>query len=224
MAAIRVLLVEDDEVFRLGLTMALTHMPSIELVESCADGQKGVELAVSLKPDVILMDLGLPGMSGMEATQSIKQRLPDIKILALTSNTRAAYVDAMMAAGADGFCIKGISPDKLFQIIQSVHDGAFWIDPGVVDHIKQRLSQASASSVAITPEIKAVVDSLTDREAEVLMLIAQGKKNAEIAEQLVISPGTVRVHVHAILNKLNVRDRTEAALFVKALPDNKLSD
>ncbi len=218
---INVLLVEDDEVFRIGLTVSLQQSSEIHLVSSCADGMSAIEIANQLKPDVILMDLGLPIMNGMEATQIIKKNHPEIKILALTSNTGSRFVEQMMNAGTDGFCIKGISPERLIRIIKEVYQGGFWLDAAVVEHLKNRFTDdpiLQPNLNYLSDELKKVLDTLTDRESEILLLISQGLKNSEIAEQLCISMGTVRVHVHSILNKLNVRDRTQAALFVKQIP------
>ncbi len=217
---IKVLLVEDDEVFRIGLTVALRQAAGIDLVSVCQDGKTAITIAQQLQPDVILMDLGLPVINGMEATLTIKSQHPHLKILALTSHTEPKYVDEIMRAGADGFCLKGISTERLLSLIHEVHQGTFWIDAAVAQQLKAKLAQNEpgvmpATLGSIPPHL---LETLTEREAEVLALIAQGKKNVEIAALLFISPGTVRVHVHSILHKLNVRDRTEAALFFHQKP------
>lgn len=213
---IRVLLVEDDEVFRIGLTVSLRQSELINLVGTCTDGRTAVELAASLKPDLILMDIGLPVINGIEATKLIKANHPEVKILILTSHSEAKIVEQMMNIGADGYCLKGVSTERLQTLIQEVFQGAFWVDAAVAEQIKKYFQPAVK-----TPESEQAVnlplaglEALTERERQVLTLIAEGRKNLDIADMLCISPGTVRVHVHSILNKLNVRDRTQAALFV----------
>jgi two-component system, NarL family, response regulator len=214
---IRVLLVEDDEVFRLGLTASLKNQSHIELVGICTDGKTAIESAETLQPDIILMDIGLPVVSGIQATKSIKSRSPDTKILILTSHSEPKTVEQMMQAGADGFCLKGISTERLHTLIQDVYEGAYWIDPAVAAQVKTYLQTAKSqmNDQPLPADFpKEAIQTLTEREREVLALIADGKKNQDIADILVISPGTVRVHVHSILSKLNVKDRTQAAIFL----------
>lgn len=218
---IRILLVEDDEVFRLGLTASLKNQPDFELIGLAHDGKTAISAAGELAPDVILMDIGLPVVSGIQATKSIKSRYPQIKILILTSHSEPKTVDQIMQAGADGFCLKGISTERLKALIHEVYEGAFWIDPAVAAQIKTYLQQGRQAITAEEPaepfmdHLQAEgLKTLTEREQEILGLIAEGRKNQEIADLLCISPGTVRVHVHSILNKLNVKDRTQAAVFL----------
>lgn len=213
---IRVLLAEDDEVFRLGLTVSLQKIPEIDLVGSCPDGQSAIELTEQLQPDLILMDIGLPIINGIEATSIVKEKYPHIKILVLTSHSEPKVVEEMMAAGADGYCIKGISTERLNALIFDVFQGNLWIDASVAEQMKHYFKQSKKNepSSPISPTELKELELLTERELEVLQLIAQGKKNQDIADTLYISPGTVRVHVHSILHKLNVKDRTQAALFI----------
>jgi two-component system NarL family response regulator len=220
---IRVLLVEDDEIFRLGLTVSLKKTAEIDLVASCSDGKSALKLAEERQPEIILMDIGLPVMTGIEATQEIKKRIPQIKILALTSHTEPKIVNQIMNAGADGFCLKGVSTERLLVTIEEVCKGTFWVDAAVSELIRARLNgpkiTTNANSFTETTVTDAVFNCLTEREKEILNLIAQGKKNSEIAEICYISPGTVRVHVHSILSKLDVKDRTQAALLARKISE-----
>jgi two-component system NarL family response regulator len=215
---IKVLLVEDDEVFRLGLTVSLKQSKSIHLVGTAADGEAAIVQAEKLCPDLILMDIGLPVLNGIQATLTIKTHHPQIKILVLTSHSDPKLVEQIMGAGADGFCLKGVSTERLLGVIQEVYQGAFWVDEAVAAQIKKFFQGTSALGKPVELSAQAL-KLLTDREQEVLALIADGKKNLEIADVLCISPGTVRVHVHSILSKLNVRDRTQAALLATQKPD-----
>lgn len=211
---IKVMLVEDDEVFRIGLTVSLKQSSEIEIIGNCGDGKTAIIMADELHPDLILMDIGLPVMSGLEATRIIKAKYPHIKILILTSHSEPKIVEEIMGIGADGYCLKGLCTERLQTLVQEVNQGAFWVDAAVAEQVKKymRGDRSVKSEQALIPI--EVLESLTEREQEVLALIADGKKNADIADILKISPGTVRVHVHSILSKLNVRDRTQAALFV----------
>jgi two-component system, NarL family, response regulator len=213
---IRVLLVEDDEVFRIGVTISFKQSPDIDIIGHCEDGKTAVVMADELIPDLILMDIGLPVLSGLEATRIIRSKHPEMKILILTSHSEVKIVEEIMGVGADGYCLKEVSTERLQTLIQEVNQGAFWIDGAVASQIKKqfRNGQKIAASDKLSNIPPEALASLTDREQEVLALIAEGKKNLDIAAILSISPGTVRVHVHSVLHKLNVKDRTQAALFV----------
>ncbi|HEY9687395.1 MAG TPA: response regulator transcription factor [Coleofasciculaceae cyanobacterium] len=217
---IRVLLVEDDEIFRIGLTTSLKKSGTVDLVGTCEDGATALVQAEVLKPDLILMDVGLPVMTGIEATQEIKKRLPGIKVLALTSHTESKTVNQIMDAGADGFCLKGVSTERLIVSIEEVYRGTFWVDAAVAELFRSRYVKSEPLAGETLNIPTETLKTLTEREQEVLGLIAQGKKNSEIADMLCISPGTVRVHVHSILHKLDVRDRTQAALMAKQFYSN----
>lgn len=202
---IRVLLVEDDELFRLGLVVRLKQEKGIEILAEAIDGEMAVELTNQYLPDVVLLDVGLPGIGGVEACRQIKQLHPQIPVLVLTSHFKKQLIEQLIAAGASGYCLKGIEAETLILALRSVAAGASWWDAATTVEIR--------SAFKPTPVQEAKENNpLTSRETEILALIAAGKSNNEIARQLHITIGTVRVHVHAILQKLEVRSRTSAAI------------
>jgi two-component system, NarL family, response regulator len=221
---IKVLLVEDDEVFRLGLTISLRHSSDIDLIGEADSIQRALSICNENQPDLILMDIGLPGENGIDGTHLIKQKFQNIKILALTSHEEPAIVEQILAAGADGYCLKGISTERLVHVIQDIHKGVFWIDESISQQIRAYFQKGVVSPIGQKPISKEISKHLTEREQEVLNLISLGKKNLDIAEILCISPGTVRVHVHSILHKLQVKDRTQAALLVMNTPPFQSKD
>ncbi|NJR47119.1 MAG: response regulator transcription factor [Hyellaceae cyanobacterium CSU_1_1] len=202
---LRVLLVEDDELFRLGLVVRLQQETGIEILAEAIDGDTSVELTNQYLPDVVLLDVGLPGIGGVEACRQIKQLHPNIPVLVLTSHFKKQLIEQLIAVGASGYCLKGIEAETLILALRSVAAGASWWDAAITAEIR--------SAFKSTPVQEAKENNLlTSRETEILALIAAGKSNNEIARQLHITIGTVRVHVHAILQKLEVRDRTTAAI------------
>jgi two-component system NarL family response regulator len=208
-APLRILLVEDDELFRLGLYMRLQQEPGIEIVAEATDGETAVELANQYPLDVVLLDVGLPGIGGVEACRRIKEQHSQLPVLVLTSHSQKPLIERLIAAGAQGYCLKGIEAEVLILALRSVAAGASWWDQTVTAEIRAAFA-ANPPSDAKSSE--ALINPLTRREQEILALIAAGKSNQEIAELLYITIGTVRVHVHAILQKLEVRDRTQAAV------------
>ncbi|MBE9008921.1 response regulator transcription factor [Pseudanabaenaceae cyanobacterium LEGE 13415] len=200
---IKLLLAEDDELFRLGLRMRLQQEPDIEIMAEAEDGETAVELIKQQSLDLVLLDIGLPGIGGIEACRQIKAAMPDLPILILTSRSEQSLIARLIAAGAQGYCLKGIAAEKLILALRSIAAGASWWDQTATSMIQTHFQQP-ASIPAENP--------LTKREQEILKLVALGKSNPEIADELYITPGTVRVHIHAILHKLNVRDRTQAAV------------
>jgi two-component system, NarL family, response regulator len=202
---LRVLLVEDDELFRLGLVVRLQQEKGIEILAEAIDGEMAVELTNQYLPDVVLLDVGLPGIGGVEACRQIKQLHPNIPVLVLTSHFKKHLIEQLIATGASGYCLKGIEAETLILALRSVSAGASWWDAATTAEIR---SAFKSTPVKETNEN----NLLTTRETEILTLIAAGKSNNEIAQQLNITVGTVRVHVHAILQKLEVRDRTSAAI------------
>ncbi len=197
---LKILLVEDDELFRLGLRMRLQQEAGVEIVAEAEDGEQAVELASKYPLDLVLLDIGLPGIGGIEACAQIKQKLPKLPILALTSRSEAPLISRLIKVGAQGYCLKGIPAESLILALRSVAAGASWWDQTATTEIRAAFVDHSPLSM-ITQE-----NPLTKREQEILALVADGKSNQEIASVLYISPGTVRVHVHTILQKLEVRD------------------
>jgi len=207
-AELRVLLVEDDELFRLGLNIRLQQEAGIKIIGEASDGETAVELTNQYLPDVVLLDIGLPGIGGVEACRQIKQNHPDMPLLVLTSHSQPSLIQRLIAAGTSGYCLKGIEANLLILALRSVVAGASWWDQTVTSEIRTVFEDVG-ESVTKPPILE---NSLTEREQEILCLIADGKNNQEIADLLHITAGTVRVHVHAILQKLEVRDRTQAAI------------
>ncbi|NDJ19016.1 response regulator [Myxacorys almedinensis] len=221
---LRILLAEDDELFRLGSKMRLQQESGLEIAAEAEDGETAVELVKQYPLDLVLLDVGLPGSGGIEACRQIKQAVPDLPILVLTSHSKAHLIARLIIAGAQGYCLKGIPAEKLILAVRSVAAGASWWDQTATTAIQAAFQPENSGSVkadqpveatstnSLTPHSNPLENPLTPREQEILRLIALGKSNHEIAELLYITSGTVRVHVHAILQKLEVRDRTQAAV------------
>ena len=204
---IRVFLVDDHTVVRRGMRSFFDMLPDIEVIGEAADGQAALdELAVRAKvgdlPDVVLMDLLMPRLDGVAATSAIKQRHPGVQVVALTSFSEAERVHAALVAGAAGYLLKDAEADELAAAIRAAHDGEVHLDPVVARKLTQLL---------VAPEHTAT--ALTVREREVVVLLASGKSNREIAAELVISERTARTHVSNVLSKLGLASRTQAALW-----------
>ncbi|MDX2271312.1 MAG: response regulator transcription factor [Cyanobacteriota bacterium] len=202
---LRLLLVEDDELFRLGLATRLRQEKDVLSLREAGDGETALEMVQSQSLDGVILDIGLPGLGGLETCHQIKMAQPQLPILILTSHARPALISQLIQLGVSGYCLKGIPSESLLLAIRSVMAGASWWDSVATDVLRQRL-------MGRLPPLESF--GLTPREQEILELMGQGKTNQEIAHTFYISPGTVRVHVHAILQKLGVRDRTQAALVV----------
>ncbi len=211
---IDVLLVEDHELFRMGLSMLLSKEESINLVAEAADGLDGVKKARDFEPNVILMDIGLPDMDGIEATQRIKDFLPDSKVLIITSRNTESDVFEAFKAGADGYIMKGASPEQTITAIKSVYEGVGWIDPAIAKLVFSALRNPRENLSTVNSTINSNKNNygLTDRELDVLALMVEGLSNPQIAEKLFITRATAKAHVHSILQKLCASTRTQATV------------
>jgi DNA-binding NarL/FixJ family response regulator len=204
MEQLRVIVADDHPIFRDGLRMLLTSIPEFEVVGEAASGVEVVELAASLLPDVIVMDLHMPELNGIEATRRVVGASPHIGVLVLTMYEDSDSVFAAMRAGARGYLLKGADQAEIVRAIQAVASGDAIFGPTIAERVIQYFSASRVADPA------SAFPELTDREREVLGLIAQGHSNQAIARRLVLSPKTVRNHVSNIFAKLQVADRAEA--------------
>ncbi|MEH2456033.1 response regulator transcription factor [Nostoc sp.] len=207
---IKVLLVDDQSLIRQGLKALLELEPDIEIVGEAENGEQAINLVAKLQPDVILLDIRMPIMDGVAATREIQKRFVKTKILVLTTFDDDEYVSAAMQNGAMGYLLKDTPSEELAVAIRAVHKGYTQLGPGIV---KKLLTQFSHPTPTQSLPVPSSLAELTPREKEVLQLIATGASNREIAHQLYISEGTVKNHVTNILNRLNLRDRTQAAIW-----------
>ena len=228
-AAVRVLVVDDQQLMREGIASLLGIQDGIEVIGTAANGQDALEQAVSMQPDVVLMDVRMPLMDGVVATGLLRRQVPGCKILMLTTFDDEEYVIEALRVGASGYLLKDIPARDLAQAVRAVHRGIYQLDPAVVSRVMASLggatgAQSQASLPVPAPSTgKGAASSsssfkhsgLTEREIEVLRLIAQGASNREIAGQLVISEGTVKNHISNILSRLGLRDRTQAAIYAR---------
>jgi DNA-binding NarL/FixJ family response regulator len=206
---IRVILVDDHEIVRRGLTGLLDITEGIEVVGEGSDGKDALPLVERYKPDVILMDLIMPGMNGVEATLAIMSVYPEARILILSSFGDDDYLFPVLEAGASGYILKDIAPDDLVEAIRDVHAGKTRLHPDLAAKLVDRLRHQPGTE----SEPSRVSAELTDRELEVLRCICDGQSNKEIADTLNISPMTVKTHISNLLSKLDLQDRTQAAVY-----------
>ncbi|MED3215417.1 response regulator transcription factor [Bacillus thuringiensis] len=201
---IKVLLVDDHEMVRMGVSAYLSTQPDIEVVGEAENGKKGSELALQLRPDIILMDLVMDEMDGVEATRAIIQEWPEAKIVVVTSFLDDEKLYPVIEAGATSYLLKTSKVSDIADAVRATYDGETVLEPKVTGKMMSRMRQKKEQPLH---------DDLTEREFEILLLIAEGKSNQEIADELFIALKTVKTHVSNILNKLNVSDRTQAVIY-----------
>ena len=210
---IRILLVDDDPLLRLGFRLVLESQPDLSVVGEAADGAAAVRRTAELDPDVVVMDVRMPGMDGIEATREIVREHGRSRVLILTTFDIDEYAFPGLRAGASGFLLKNVPPDDLLSAIRAVASGDAVVAPSVtrrlLDAMADRLPDAGGSPAS---GADGRLGKLTERELEVLMKVANGLSNAEIAEELTLSEGTVKTHVGRILSKLGLRDRVQAVV------------
>ncbi|PEX93467.1 response regulator [Bacillus cereus] len=201
---IKVLLVDDHEMVRMGVSAYLSTQPDIEVVGEAENGRKGSELALQLRPDIILMDLVMDEMDGVEATRAIIQEWPEAKIVVVTSFLDDEKLYPVIEAGATSYLLKTSRASDITDAVRATYDGETVLEPKVTGKMMSRMRQKKEQPLH---------EELTEREYEILLLIAEGKSNQEVADELFIALKTVKTHVSNILNKLNVSDRTQAVIY-----------
>jgi two-component system, NarL family, response regulator LiaR len=202
----RILIVDDQDIISAGLKLILESHPEFEVVGTASDGAAGIDMVAQHQPDIVLMDLKMPIMDGVQATDAIKKRFPQVKILVLTTYSDDEWMFDAIRSGADGFVLKDIPHEELFKAIRGTMSGKTHIDPSVAGKLFDHISRGK-------PLPKAqLTDKLNERDIEILSLLARGYTNPEIATTLHLSEGTIRNYVSEIFAKLEVSDRTQAAL------------
>jgi DNA-binding NarL/FixJ family response regulator len=213
---IRLLLVDDQSLICQGLKAMLSLEDDLQVVGTANNGETAIELVGEIEPDVVLMDVQMPGMDGREATRILSQKFPNVKILVLSTFDDDRYIADAMRAGAKGYLLKDMPSEELAQAIRFVHRGYTQMAPGLMEKLMTNTtSQKSdrSTSRSSSPELS----QLTPREQEVLQLIGNGATNREIAETLYISEGTVKTHVTHLLNRLNLRNRSQLAIYAHSV-------
>ncbi|MFW3169446.1 response regulator [Geodermatophilus sp. CPCC 206100] len=214
MSAVRVLVVDDQALFREALVTLLGSRPEMAVVGEAGDGAQALDRAAALQPDVVLMDLHMPVLDGIAATRRLRVEQPDVRVLALTTFDDDEDVFAALRAGAVGYLLKDVSSDRLVEAVLSAVRGESVLQPSVAAKVVARFAQLDD---APRPRPQPLVEPLSARELDVLRLLADGRSNREIAAALFLAEGTVKNHVTNVLGKLGARDRTQAALRARAL-------
>jgi DNA-binding NarL/FixJ family response regulator len=200
---LRVLLVENHEMVREGVRAMVNSQPDMQVIGEAGDGRTAVQLADELTPDVVVMDISMPDMNGLQATEKIKQRCPAVKILTLTRHTDLGFLQQMLGAGASGYVLKQSAAKELLHAVRTVAAGGKHLDPAIAEKVIGGFARERSKTRAVSPQ------SMSDREAEVIRLIALGYSNKEIAARLEISVKTVEVHKANAMRKLDMRSRID---------------
>jgi DNA-binding NarL/FixJ family response regulator len=207
MEPIKLLIVDDQQMVREGFQMLLESVPQVAVVALAADGLEALSLVRAQLPDVVLMDVRMPRLNGVETLRILRQEFPQLKVLMLTTFDDEEYIYAALKLGAGGYLLKDTPLTELVSAIQTVYRGHTQLGPTIADKV--------LAGLPVRTHEPGAESTLTPRELEVLKLIAQGASNKEIGQQLYITEGTVKTHVTNILNRLNLRDRTQAALYAR---------
>jgi len=210
----RVLIADDHELLRTGISAMLASEPDLEVVGEAEDGEQAVELCRRLRPDLVLMDLSMPGMGGIAATGIIKAEFPRVGVLVLTAHADQRMLLDAIRAGAAGYVLKGIGPSELVGVVRRTLEGESPVDQELIMRLVRRLAEEAGPRMDPTREHSAqpLPESFTPRELEVLRLLPAGKTNREIARELHLSLSTVKKHLERLISKLGVSDRTQAAV------------
>jgi len=222
---IRVLIAEDQEIIRQSLAIMLSNKPGLEIVGSAANGKEAIKLIKKCQPDVILMDIRMPEMDGVECIDIVKKNFPEVKIIVLTTFDDDEYVFNALKNGASGYLLKGISVKELVDSIRIVYSGGALINPNIAMKVCKFFSQMANANYLLNVSNSAVED-FNRNELRIIQLVGMGMSNKEITDKLKLSDGTVRNYISSILSKLNLRDRTQIAIYAvqSGLTLQKVSD
>ncbi|WP_173283210.1 MULTISPECIES: response regulator [unclassified Streptococcus] len=209
---IKVMIADDQALIRESLQIILSVYADIDVVSVVGDGIEAMDNIMTVKPDIILMDIRMPRMDGVLATKEIKKRFPNIKIIILTTFDDDEFIFSALKYGASGYLLKGVSTDELYQAIQTVYKGGSMINPNIASKVFQLFSQMAQTNFSITVK-EENIENISLTEWKIIQQVAFGESNKEIASNLFLSEGTVRNYLSIILSKLNLRDRTQLAIW-----------
>lgn len=210
MILIKIIIADDQNILREGLNMILNREEDIKVCGLASNGEEAIDLCKWNLPDLVLMDIKMPGLNGVEATKIIKEKYPSTKVLVLTTFSDDEYIFDALKYGASGYLLKDATPDKILEAIRTIYTGGALIQPDIATKVLDRFTKIAGSNVR---KIDKKVELLTGREMDICRLLGEGKNNKEIAEILFLSEGTVKNHITNILQKLDLRDRTQLAIF-----------